>query len=125
MTVGGHLDTLRASLPGCTLVAYGDVSAQLVLRTSTDSAWPQEKLDDLCKSGARQFGLVDAMSPFRQSANPTREAIVTTRRDVRVYVGAPGAAGDVLCCVCRSGIDTDHVIHEARAALSNLLDRDQ
>ncbi len=122
MTLSAQLDALRADLPGCCLVAYGDAKAQLVLRSSSDSAWPQEKLDDMCKTGSRQFHLADAMAPFRKGPHAHREAIVATRRDIRVYVGAEAPASDMLCCVCRSGADTAQVLSLARLTLLQVMD---
>ncbi len=125
MTVSEQLDALRADIPGCVLAAFGDVAAQLVLRSSADSPWSQEKLDDLCRTGARQFALSDALTGFRAAPEGMREAIVATRRDVRVFVAAPAPAGDILCCVCRSSAQTGQVVHKARTALSELMGREQ
>ena len=122
MTVSAKLDALRAAVPGCALAAFGDVDAQLVLRSSAQSPWSQDKLDELCKSGARQIRLRAALNP---DAVTPREAVIATPQDVRVYVAAPAPAGDVLCCVCRSGVETGQVLRHAKAALSELTGRDQ
>lgn len=119
-----QLDGLRDRLPGCVLAAYGDVSAQLVLRSSADAPWPQEKLDDLCKSGARQFALADRLAPHRDTDQP-RTAVVATRKDVRVYVGGGQASSDLLCCVCSAGTATDPVVEAVQALMAEFMEQEK
>ena len=123
MSLTAQLDTIRSALPGCVLAAYGDSTAKLVLRSSADRPWPQERLDDLCKTASRTLDLSDRLSPKRGQPGHLREAVVATGKDVRIYVGAP--AGDLLCCVCRAGADTQQAAQTARAALAELMGQDQ
>ena len=43
-------------------------------------------------------------------------------RRLRSYVGAPG--GDLLCCVCRAGVDTQQAAQTVRYALAKLMGQD-
>lgn len=123
MSLTAQLDTIRSAMPGCVLAAYGDSNAKLVLRSSADRPWPQERLDDLCKTASRTLDLFDRLSPKRRQPGHLREAVVARGNDVRIYVGAP--AGDLLCCVCRAGADTQQAAQTVRAALAKLMGQDQ
>jgi len=48
MTVSDTLDELRAQFPGCGLIAYADISVDMVLATSADDTIPQERWEALC-----------------------------------------------------------------------------
>lgn len=130
MTVQAQLDELRAAIPGCTLVAYGDRAARLVLRTSAAVAWRQELLDRLCARGAHSLTAAEQLDvrltgvgepPDVPSAKGC-EAVVATDGDVRVFVGADRADGEVLCCVLAPGADTHVALAKARAVLDRLPD---
>lgn len=117
MTIDRHLADLRAALPGCALVAYGDLSAKLMLRTNADTAWPQEQLDALCKTAGARFDLAAAVS----DAGPgPRHAVVMTARDTRVFVGSDSDDADLLACVCHGAADTEVILKHATAALQDI-----
>lgn len=48
MTASDTLDHLRAQFPACDLIAYADLSVDMVLATSTDDTVTQERWEALC-----------------------------------------------------------------------------
>jgi len=118
MTIDRHLEDLRAGLPGCSLVAYGDLSANLMLRTSADRAWAQEHLDALCKTASARFDLARSLRGTAEGG--PRHAIVLTERDTRVFVGSDQDEADLLCCVCSGTADAEDILTKATATLQDI-----
>ena len=121
MTVLERLDRLRAATEGCSLAAFGDLRTRLVLRVSSENPWPQERLDDLCKTAARCFGQADSAA-IRDGllggvSAPVNEAMVLGAREIRMFVRSDEDPSDMICCVCQSAEDVAVLSNGARAAI--------
>lgn len=117
MTFADHINALRSDLPGCRLVAFGDVSTRLVLRASHGPEVRREHLDRLCDEAAACFSMADAAETRPDDA---REALVLTHRDLRVYVRSSENRADFLCIQCDPDCDTDLVIRTGHETLKGL-----
>ncbi|MCA0869800.1 hypothetical protein LCL97_03085 [Seohaeicola saemankumensis] len=126
MSISAHLDGLRSAVPGCSLVAFGDLDARLVLRASSDRPRPQEQLDELCMQAASLLsntaGETVMQRVFGETGEIPIEAVVLTPDDVRVYVRSAAEQSDVLCCLCDSAMDAEGAIAAARRVLNKISD---
>lgn len=125
VSVAERLDTLRAEIPGCSLVAFGDMRANVILRSSQDRAVPREQLDELCRVATNHFTGPKAQAVSKhltQGADGDLEvAIVLTVDDTRIFVTTPGHDADMLCCVCDGQVDAGQAVESARAGLKDIL----
>lgn len=125
MTIAERLDTLRQSTPGCSLVAFGDLGARLVLRNSAAAQQPQEYLDQLCAQADHGFTLQDMLAnPDASHDGALSEVVVVTPVETRIYVralaGGQDTENDVILCVCDSENTAKRLISPARALLAGL-----
>lgn len=123
MSISEQLDGLRAAIPGCSLVAFGDLDARLVLRSSSDRPRPQERLDELCAQAASVLsdaaGDMMLTQLFGKSGHAPTDAMVLTQSETRIFVRSEGPQADVLCCVC----DTTDAARQATAAARSTLQK--
>jgi len=123
MNLAARLETMRQGVPGCTLVAFGDLGTRLVLRCSAEFSPPQEFLDELCTQAEHGFLLQDALlgSDSARDWIPSEVSVVTPH-ETRMYIRAPGTAqetaNDAILCVC----DTEETAREMIAPAKTLLD---
>lgn len=123
MNVVERLDALRRAVPGCSVVALGDLSAALVLCASTAGRIPQERLDGLCAQAGRLLSgpLADAAGGLiGGGAGGAQTAAILTRLEAQVFVRSAVDDADVLCCVCLPNVDISEVADLARTALAGL-----
>jgi len=126
MTVNEALDNMRAELPGCSLVAFTDLSSQLVLCASSAGRPAQEELDAL--SRAAQVALNGAVADGagalwdkEASGEPAETAMLLTGAEARVFLRSSGDAPEALVCVCSADADLSAVVDSGRAALDRIL----
>lgn len=125
MNVTDELDEMRTGLAGCSLVAFADLSSQLVLCTSAVSKPVQEELNAL--SQAADLALNGAVAEsasgvWSDNAEPPAEtAMLLTGSEARVFLRAPGNPNEALVCVCAPDVPLDTVVNSGR----NTLDRIQ
>ncbi len=117
MNVAAKLEELRGALPGCTLVAYADLSSDLTLCVSARVKPPQEQLDALCMTAAAFLNGLGTVASGEQKAILRDQAVVLTAMDVQIFLRSPKDASDALCCICSGGIDFNIVAQQARATL--------
>ena len=112
---------MRGSVPGCTLVAFADLSSGMVLCTSAAAKRPQEELDALSTQATEMLSGAAA-----QSATALLEeeratlAVALTPRDMHVVCRAEGSGDEVLICLCAHGTDLSQVVDSARSALAGI-----
>ena len=126
MTVNEALDAMREELPGCSLVAFTDLSSQLVLCTSSAGRPAQEELDSL--SRAAQIALVGAVAEGAgpvwdgdASGEPAETAMLLTGSEARVFLRSSGDAPEALVCVCSADADLGAVVDSGRVALDRIM----
>jgi len=112
-TLQTQIDDLRASHPGCSLVAFADVEAGLVLLSSAAHVARREVLDSLCE---KAVGLLTATAP---AFDPTPDtAIRATSDGVEIVLRDPTRPSDALCAVLTPDGDLDAYMRAARTVLA-------
>lgn len=111
MNVSNELENLRASLPGCSLVVFGDLFSQITLCVSARDKHPQEQLDALCVTAGN---LLDGSAAHSASAalgmpdgNVLNQAVILSPSGMQVFQRSPVDNADVLACVCSLNTDVE------------------
>lgn len=124
MTVAEQLDEMRASLAGCSLVAFADLSSQLVLCTSAASKPVQEELNALSKAANLalngDFAQGAAQVWSKGDDTPAETAMLLTGNEARVFLRASGNVNEALICVCAPDSELDVVVDTARSTLDRI-----
>ena len=111
MTIQEDLEKLRKETQGCTLSAFGDLSSSLILRSSSETRVPREKLDQLCVRAEKAFGFLDAV----MDAKPTK-VIAFGAQQTEVFEREHAGSDDVVCavldpaCSINSGAQAVHAV---------------
>lgn len=120
MNVTEALQTLRRDLPGCALVAYGDLDARLVLASASDTRHPREVLDALCLAADTCLCGPGARIAAQALGLP-RLTRATAMREGRLslFLRADDG-GDALFCVFDAPTDAGAAAARAQATLRDL-----
>ncbi len=124
MSLDAEIDALRAALPECSLVAFGDAGTRLMLRASHQEAFQREYLDALCALAANCFDMQDAAPGGGENEGQDQpcEAFVLTPANTRVFVKS-GSGSDFLCCVCEAPDNARQAADAAAKTLAGILER--
>lgn len=125
MQISEHINALRAAIPGCSLAAFGDADARLLLRASHDRKLHREHLDRLCEEAADCFDLAREVNAGRGAARRRtgpEEVIVMTPVDVKIFVKSDRNEADFMCLVCDTSCDARSVVEMARSSLNRIAD---
>ena len=124
MTIKHALDAARASVPGCTVAAFGDASTRLILRASHHDKIRREYLDELCDEAAECFALLHAAADLSRALNepgpPLTEAVTRKNRNAAVFVRTEAAPSEFLCLVCDAPGDMAAMSTAAHEALQQV-----
>ena len=112
------LNALRASRPDCHVVAYGDATAQLVLRASHEPAYRREHLDHLCEQAATSFDMLQSVAATWHNQEPAQEAIVINAKTTTLFVRESKETSEFLCMVCAPGLEIESLVTDGRRTLS-------
>ena len=112
------LNALRASRPDCHVVAYGDATAQLVLRASHEPAYRREHLDHLCEQAATSFDMLQSVAATWHNQEPAQEAIVINAKTTTLFVREGKETSEFLCMVCAPGLEIESLVADGRRTLS-------
>lgn len=120
------LDSLRADLPGCSLVAFTDLSSNLVLCLSAAAKPAQEEVDRLSAiaSVVLDGSVAEGAAPVLQSGEGDSRAgtaMLLTERDAKVFLRQGGDAPEALICICAPDIDLRKVVDCGRATLDGIV----
>jgi len=102
MSAAGNLDQFRTSLPGCSLVVFGDLFSQITLCVSTRQKYPQEQLDTICVTAGNLLDGPVASKVANLLGRPggnLSRAIILSPEDTQVFLRSPDENADVLCCM--------------------------
>ena len=122
MSVSDALDELRAEIPGCSLVAFADLSSKIVLTASAATNPAREELDAL--SMAAHLALDGALA---QGAAPvlggesSGTAMLLSASEARVFMRSPGENPEALICVCAPDCNLEVVVDCARTTLNRIV----
>lgn len=111
MSLSDRLDELRQSVPGCTLVSFGELSSGLALRTSASKPYKHEYLEEILHQADFNF----ALSDFVCAGNDL--VVVATPDEVRIFVRSIAQDSDVICCVCDTAADVPLIVRAAQRLL--------
>jgi hypothetical protein len=103
MNIEEKLDNLRLLTPECNLVGFGDLRAQIILRTSSEKKCPQEYLDEICRQAREGFAAQDTLARI-DGHDPElhNSLVILTRGETRIVVRPERQADDMLFCVCQT-----------------------
>jgi hypothetical protein len=112
-----ELDALRNANQGCEMLAFADLSTQMILVTDTAANAPRETLDRLCNEAMTMLG---AGRKVVLGEEPSTAALVANSEGVRVFLRAEEEPNDVLCCVCAPELDVEAFVADARERLNRI-----
>ena len=125
MSVSDALDALRSEIPGCSLVAFADLSSKIVLTASSASKPAREELDAL--SVAAHLTLDGAVGEgaapvwANQSDALPETAMLLSASEARVFMRPPGENPEAIICVCAPDCDLEAVVDCARTTLKRIV----
>jgi hypothetical protein len=124
MSVTGELDRLRATLPGCSLVVFGDLFSQITLCVSTRDKHPQEQLDSICVTAGN---LLDGPAATKVASalgvpggSTLSRAVILSPRESQVYLRSAVEDADVLCCLGALEVDVELTTRQAHSAFDKI-----
>ncbi len=123
--IGARLDALRAAVPGIRLAAYGDLGARLILRSSSDGGWPQDRLDALCHEAEAYFAGsgASALVALADGGDWTpMQAISLRPGEARVFLRSGCGDAGLLCCICDVGPGIDATATAAERVLRDIVE---
>lgn len=121
MTVTALLDDLRARVPGCSLVVFGDLFSQITLCVSSQHKTPQEQLDALCVAAGTLLDGPVAHSVTSTLGMPDNTAfsqsVLLSPTSLQIFLRSPFEESDILCCELALTADAEHATAQARNTL--------
>lgn len=121
MAVSDILDDLREQFPACKLIAFADLSADMVLATSAATTMPQERWDLLCAMAR------DGMGPDEAGIGPPNTMIfaaLVTDNETDVFLRSLAAPDFVLCAVGAPDLHVADFHDSAKDVLDQLVQHD-
>ena len=123
MEITAELDAMRADVKGCALVAFTDLSSQLVLCSSAASNPAQEEMNALSKAAhlALEGSFSESAAPSWGGEPAAQVAVLMTGGDARLFLRSPGNPAEALVAVCAPDTDLDAAVTEAQATLQRIV----
>lgn len=124
MSVSNALDDLRAEIPGCSLVAFADLSSKIVLTASAATNPAREELDALSVAAhlALDGAVAEGAAPvFEDSGANAGTAMLLSATEARVFMRSPGENPEALICVCAPDCNLEVVVDCARTTLKRIV----
>jgi len=123
MSAAENLDQFRNSLPGCSLVVFGDLFSQITLCASTRQKYPQEQLDAICVTAGNLLDgpVANKVATIlgRPGSNLAR-AVILSPEDTQVFLRSPDEDADVLCCMGPLDLEVGKATTLARTTFDDL-----
>lgn len=122
MSVSDALDELRAEIPGCSLVAFADLSSKIVLTASAATNPAREELDALSMAAhlALDGSLAQGAAPVL-GGESSGTAMLLSASEARVFMRSPGENPEALICVCAPDCNLEVVVDCARTTLNRIV----
>lgn len=121
MSVLDELDKLRATLPGCTMVAFGDLTARIVLCASAAEKRPQEELDALCMAASVSLDGDAANSVAHVlGGEKLSQAVAVSSGEIRLFLRSHLDACDALFCTFTDHTDIREMVAAGRSTLHKI-----
>lgn len=123
MSMTEQLDGIRSAVPGCTEVAFADLSAGLVLCVSADRRPPQEAMDALCALAGDLLDSADSDRAAGLIATPSgrlTEAVAMVPGQTLAFLRSAADPVEALCCVADASVDLDRLLTWGRQTLEEI-----
>ena len=116
-----ELAALRNRVPGCSVIAFADLSTGMVLASSTCRKTTQEKLEALCAAGREALRGDVARQITEGFGNGAPDgpcvALRAEKSGLTCFIHAPMPAEEALCCVVSSLTPLQDLIDAGTALL--------
>lgn len=122
------LDDLRAQFAACELIAFADMTAQMVLMKSAQTRMPQERWDGLCAMakdvlrGPAADHALDCLDAPKQAT--LSRAAVLNAKECDIFLTTAAAPDFVLCAVGGAGFSVTRFLAAAQPVLDQLVQDD-
>ena len=121
MDVTARLDSLRADLVGCDLVAFADLTTQMVLCVSAAARHAQEELDALTETAASVLrGAVAEGGQALLDGSSAQTVVSMTPVGMNVFLQSSLSEKEALICVCAADADLAKTIAPGSEALDDI-----
>ncbi|MFQ6551268.1 hypothetical protein AAD018_002865 [Aestuariibius insulae] len=120
MSISDDLDSLREQFPECSAIAFADLSARMVLVTSSRKILRQEALDALCAEASLLFEGAGGTSALSVTGDVSDTAVVATPDGINLFLRATAEPADLLCLLCSPEVDTAGLLAQARPSLDRI-----
>lgn len=123
MNVTEELDAMRAEVSGCKLVAFTDLSSQLVLCASAVSNPIQDEMNALSAAAhlALDGAYAEGAAPIWNGDAPAEIAMLLTGEEARVFIRSPANPSEALICVCAPDTTLESVVSSGRSTLDRIV----
>ena len=119
MDVGAELEQIRESFSAASVVAFADLSANMILRSSSRSKMKQEELDALCTEARSAFAS-PLLALSEKDPEEFEDCVIVENSSVLVLLRSNVEPGDALICRCDREIDLAKLLSEGRSALEKI-----
>lgn len=118
----GVIDSLGAlvkAYPQARVVAFADLSSNMILASQGPQLVTQEHLERLCKEARSSFD-DPLFSLTLEAFGEPRAAILLGDAEVKVFLRSETEPADALCCICQHGIDLGGFVEKLRETLDSI-----
>jgi hypothetical protein len=118
----GVIDSLGAlvkAFPQARVVAFADLSSNMILASQGQQMVTQEHLERLCKEARSSFD-DPLFSLTLEAFGEPRAAILLGETEVKVFLRSETEPADALCCICQHGIDLGGFVEKLRETLDSI-----
>lgn len=119
MGVMDSLGALVKAYPQARLVAFADLSSNMILASQGPQIVTQEHLERLCKQARSSFD-DPLFSLTLEAFGEPHSAVLLGQDDVKVFLRSETEPADALCCVCDHGIDLAAFVEQLRETLESI-----
>lgn len=118
----GVIDSLGAlvkAYPQARVVAFADLSSNMILASQGQKMVTQEYLERLCKEARSSFD-DPLFSLTLEAFGEPRAAILLGDTELKVFMRSETEPADALCCICQNGIDLGGFVEKLRETLDSI-----
>jgi hypothetical protein len=118
----GVIDSLGAlvkAYPQARVVAFADLSSNMILASQGTQMVTQEHLERLCNQARSSFDDPLFSLTLEAFAEP-QAAILLDDSEVKVFLRSEIEPADALCCICQHGIDLAGFVEKLRDTLDSI-----
>lgn len=119
MGVVDQVQAVAKAYPLARVVAFADLSSQMILCSAGNEALNQEHLNRLCDTAMASFD--DPLASLAVEAfGEAQGSLVIDADSVRVFLRSEAEPTDVMCCICDHAIDLTGFVATLRSTLEQI-----